>query len=50
VHTFKYGEKKILVPLLNDGNRDIAMIINESPLFSDYQKFLKETKKDTKKS
>jgi hypothetical protein len=48
VKTFTYKEKKILVPLLSEKNRELAQIVFESPLFSDYQKYQLDKQKDKK--
>lgn len=48
VKTFTYKEKKILVPLLSDKNRELAQIVFESPLFSDYQRYQLEKQQEKK--
>lgn len=43
VQTFKHKGKSLFVPLLNEKNRDLAKIVIESPLFSDYRIYRAET-------
>lgn len=43
VQTFKHKGKSIFVPLLNEKNRNLAKIVIESPLFSDYRNYRAET-------
>ncbi|NOT77822.1 MAG: hypothetical protein HOP07_02320 [Bacteriovoracaceae bacterium] len=43
VQSFKHKGKSIFVPLLNEKNRNLAKIVIESPLFSDYRNYRAET-------
>ena len=43
VQKFNHKGKNIFVPLLNEKNRDLAKIVLESPLFSEYRKYRAET-------
>ncbi len=43
VQSFKHNGKNIFVPLLNESNRELAKIVLESPLFSEYRKYKTET-------
>lgn len=42
VKTFSYKGKEMYVPILDDKNRDLAKIVFDSPLFSDYRQYQSE--------
>jgi hypothetical protein len=44
VKIFIYKEKEIYVPLLSENNKELAEIVVESPLFSDYRDYEKDKK------